>query len=87
MSGDEEATVKFTLQWFLALFLGVATIYLLVQNAYEPGATTVTTAMVFAFAPMIAILVLRSLWVGTWTIYGYTLVFCLFLMFLTTLLH
>jgi hypothetical protein len=38
-----QVTMKFTVQWFLTLGLGILTIALLVQNAYTPGSTVVAT--------------------------------------------
>jgi hypothetical protein len=70
--------MKFTFQWFLALILGISTIFGLVQHAYTPGSTVVATAMFYAFAPMVAALVLRSLWVPTQEMYGAMTVFCMF---------
>ena len=80
-------TVKFTFQWFLLLIVGVTTIYVLVQNAYEPAATTAATALAFGFAPLVAGVVLFNLWDGRQKIYWATLMLCLFEMFLTTLLN
>ena len=54
--------MKFTVQWFLTLGLAILTLVLLVRNAYTPGSTVVATALVFAFAPMIAGLTLKGLW-------------------------
>ena len=72
--------MKFTVQWFLTLGLGILTIALLVQNAYTPGSTVVATAMVFAFAPMIAFGVLRSLWDARQETYTIIMFFCLIVM-------
>ncbi len=54
--------MKFTAQWIFTAVLGVITIYVLVQNVYEPGATTAATALAFGFAPLVAGVVLFNLW-------------------------